>query len=585
MGYQKIKGSRDLPIESEEEDLFELSSYYEGLSDFISCCETPMTVALQGDWGSGKTSMMNNIEKKLKNCQVIRFDTWQYSFLNNSGGLISAFMNNIVNSVIKELGFMEKSKSELYEGLLSILKMYRFSAQIGLPGIASFGCEADFDKLLDKEDNFYNSIETFKKLFEKNVEEVLKKKRYNKVVIFIDDLDRLCPSRAVELLEIIKIFLDVRGCVFVLAIDYEVVIMGVRQKYGDNLMYQKGKSFFDKMIQLPFQIPVSFYNMEKLVKKSFESMGISTEESTEAAELVSESVGTNPRTVKRLLNTFELHRHILKFEMGEDAQKKNLYLLYILIVQLYNEPFYHYLINNLDWRIPETGKDTIFTYGSEEHSDESEYEYLNRVLDTNGEYGKELDVKKVKGYIKKLNHLLEKDPVIREENINLFYKLLIQSQITASSQAADSTAVWMEISRDLDLSGYIILGVRVEGYPELTADNFRGVFIETIQTAVPRNKFRSFVKDRKRTRSAGLPDRIFDNMDNGSAHMSWRYPESSIKEVHGFPIVMHYNRQDLKKILLDMLKGLEVTKKVWLKVKEEERMDAKEKVEEAENGL
>lgn len=51
-------------------------------------------------------------------------------------------------------------------------------------------------------------------------------------MIFVDDLDRLVPSKAVELLEVLKLFLDCKQCVFVLAIDYEVVIRGAIKKYG-----------------------------------------------------------------------------------------------------------------------------------------------------------------------------------------------------------------------------------------------------------------------------------------------------------------------------------------------------------------
>ena len=48
----------------------------------------------------------------------------------------------------------------------------------------------------------------------------------------MDDLDRLEHRKAVELLEVLKLFFDVEGCVFILAIDYDVVVKGVTAKYG-----------------------------------------------------------------------------------------------------------------------------------------------------------------------------------------------------------------------------------------------------------------------------------------------------------------------------------------------------------------
>ena len=56
-------GCTDKPVENVTEDCFNVSTYVDGLCTFIKTCETPMTISIQGDWGSGKTSMMNMIKK------------------------------------------------------------------------------------------------------------------------------------------------------------------------------------------------------------------------------------------------------------------------------------------------------------------------------------------------------------------------------------------------------------------------------------------------------------------------------------------------------------------------------------------
>ena len=82
--------------------------------------------------------------------------------------------------------------------------------------------------------------------------------------------DRLQPAKAVELLEVLKLFLDCDRCVFVLAVDYEVVTSGIRQKFGNDVSVEKGRSFFDKIIQLPFKMPVASYDIRKYVKNMME---------------------------------------------------------------------------------------------------------------------------------------------------------------------------------------------------------------------------------------------------------------------------------------------------------------------------
>ena len=87
-GKQKKVGIVDQAVRSHEEDFFQISKYTEGLSQFILQCETPMTIAIQGDWGSGKTSFMNLIDNILhagegkEAVETIWFNTWAFSQFN-----------------------------------------------------------------------------------------------------------------------------------------------------------------------------------------------------------------------------------------------------------------------------------------------------------------------------------------------------------------------------------------------------------------------------------------------------------------------------------------------------------------------
>jgi predicted KAP-like P-loop ATPase len=86
----------DLPRQKGEEDLFSIDKYKNGLIQFVNNAETPITIALQGEWGSGKTSLMNSLqdelcgdlnysdqETNLKDFYGVWINTWQYSLMSS----------------------------------------------------------------------------------------------------------------------------------------------------------------------------------------------------------------------------------------------------------------------------------------------------------------------------------------------------------------------------------------------------------------------------------------------------------------------------------------------------------------------
>lgn len=150
-----------------------------------------------------------------------------------------------------------------------------------------------------------------------------------------------------EILETLKVFLDCKNCVFVLAIDYQVVNMGVEQKYGDLFKdKEKSRKFFDKIIQVPFKMPVAHYKIDKYVEKTLSDMNFSTNKVGGYIKLITDSIGCNPRGMKRIFNAFLLLSYIYPNVDSEQDETNQLMLFASLCLQLSFEEVYNYIVAN-----------------------------------------------------------------------------------------------------------------------------------------------------------------------------------------------------------------------------------------------
>ena len=327
-----VFGFHDAPADT---DSLSIDSYIKGLTTFISSCPTPMTLAVQGNWGTGKTSAMLQIKKELakrNDFKTVFFNTWQYSQFDLGENLPISMLKAIASG----LGTDASPKQENKRGqLLDLIKKAGIIfARKSLPSLAGlvpggFGTsiatnvidsvdEANAAQKTELyRDDDLDSVEILSNLREAFAQTI--QETGQTVVVFIDDLDRLNPGRAIEVMEAIKVFLDVERCIFVLAIDFEVVLNGVKEKYGREVSERKARSFFDKIIQVPFHMPVSKYQMQNFFEEGLKLAKITTteEQYVDYHEISVASVGFNPRSTKRLLNTFLLLKTILDCEQPQ----------------------------------------------------------------------------------------------------------------------------------------------------------------------------------------------------------------------------------------------------------------------------
>lgn len=329
-------GVTDVPCSEEQQDKLDIVKYVQGLEIFITKCLTPMSIAIQGDWGTGKTSTINMLQKRLEvkdKIKCVYFNTWQYSQFSMADDLYISFVNTLVRKCCTQ---KDKTK-EIIEAVQKIGSKLFYNTVKDNSGV-------DMEELFKKQKEKMESVEKLKDEFAQMIAKEVKDKKNDRIVVFIDDLDRLNPEVAVELLEVIKLFMDVEKCIFVLAIDYEVVVSGVRSKYGQNVSEDKCRSFFDKIIQLPFRLPVESYCLEGLIRETVED-DILEGDIEPLTEFVGNLLGSNPRAFKCLANSFFLIKSVNNaLQKGSDQRLDNALIFGSLCIQMCLPKFYQMLV-------------------------------------------------------------------------------------------------------------------------------------------------------------------------------------------------------------------------------------------------
>ena len=334
---QKLIGIIDEPIKphlksdsNDQSDRLGVDDYANALGEFIKKTNTPMTIGIQGEWGSGKTSLLNNLMNLLDGVkqnttyECIWVNTWEHSLLKNpEEALIS-----IVTDISQQVTLLNKDNKMAGQITTTGKKLLSGAVRVAAGMTMGLAGQEVARELLDTKVD--NSIKKLREDLESFIDKIINDdqtqeiKNIKKIVFFIDDLDRIEPKDAVKVLELLKNIFSIKHCVFVLAIDYQVIIKGLKDKFGEKTdeNEREFRSFFDKIIQLPFTMPTSQYSVAQYVEGLLRDIGFVEKNEKFDLEVISEilenTIGSNPRSIKRLINNLSL-LNIL----GNIKQKKN----------------------------------------------------------------------------------------------------------------------------------------------------------------------------------------------------------------------------------------------------------------------
>lgn len=168
-----------------------------------------------------------------------------------------------------------------------------------------------------------------------------------RLVVFVDDLDRCLPEKAVEVMEAIKLFLDATGCIFVLGVDEKVIAQGIKVRYrdyvdaGTNEMLLDGARYLEKIIQIPFKLPPITTEASEAYIQSLTADRLRDER---CAHVFASGLERNPRRIKRTLNIFLLLDLLAQHSEHLRDVVKPVRLAKIVVLQQHHPRLYELLV-------------------------------------------------------------------------------------------------------------------------------------------------------------------------------------------------------------------------------------------------
>jgi KAP family P-loop domain len=327
--------------------------------------EGALVLGIHGPWGSGKTTLLQSVRQALGQGQgtampvFVDFNAWKYherealwralilrvlaelSDLTEEGTPETADLDELKRSLYRAFVVQEKGPWKVnWQSLITEVITIGLSViHLDFVGKALAGSFSWVTKLFPKKKDGdgldpksleqlgsllertttqrqVDQVQSIEQFVDKFRDVVGKLQQDRRVYVLIDDLDRCLPEDALDIFESIKLFLDAPRCVFLVALDRDVIRKGLRLRYGsqaDSDLLIDPDEYIEKTISISYDLPrLSSTDVRSIIDEFTLPVTLSDAHK----EIVITGLGTNPRRIKRFMNTlsFQLRLAALAHE-------------------------------------------------------------------------------------------------------------------------------------------------------------------------------------------------------------------------------------------------------------------------------
>lgn len=299
-----INFSSDKPVSAKADDRFQRYEFSKRISESIVQRESSdgIVIGLYGAWGEGKTSILNFIDQELESQDsvlTIKLNPWRYG---DEETLLKKFFGKIATILGRELENQKEKLGNFISKYGSLGGIFGVDAS----GIGKSIADVDLEDLKNRIDEFL-------------------KESQRKLVIFVDDIDRLDRSEIFTLFKLVKLTADFTNTTYLLSFDEQMVASAIGSRFGEGSQ-KSGENFLEKIIQVPLKVPQAQPDALKkycfeLVDKALNGSGLelTKEEAQRFVSVFSENVLLKlktPRFAVRYGNTLSFSIPLLKGEVN-----------------------------------------------------------------------------------------------------------------------------------------------------------------------------------------------------------------------------------------------------------------------------
>ena len=238
--------SPDRPISIHKEDRFQRWGFARRIADTIVQREEPrsVVVGIFGAWGEGKTSLLNLLEEALRGDErviTVRFNPWYFT---SEAVLLTALFSTLARAIGEKLPTMAERMGQALKKWGQVAALASGSVAGGVISVSPGAPLAKLGEALSEA-----SPEDLRDRIQ-----CLLREAQRRVVVLIDDIDRLDCSEIQALFKIIRLSAEFDFVNYVLAFDERIVSASLAERYPTG-QEKAGTEFLEKIIQVPLHLP------------------------------------------------------------------------------------------------------------------------------------------------------------------------------------------------------------------------------------------------------------------------------------------------------------------------------------------